>query len=610
MDTNLTHLVGVDTQHAVQIAPRVWWVGHVLDDDVFQCHVYLLEQGDQSVLFDPGSRLTFAGTLRKIEEVIPFTNIRYFVCHHQDPDIAAAMPLIDEMIDRKDAVLVTHWRTQALLKHYGLKMPFWLVDEHGWRLPLVDRELRFIFTPYAHFPGAIASFDPATGVCFSSDLFGGFTEHPALVAADESYFEALRPFHEHYMPSRDILDFALSQIERHPVKVIAPQHGSIIPERLVAFMIDKLRHLDCGIYLFARENTDFVKLSRLNRTLREITQTMLLYRDFRDIADQLFQVVQTNLPADRIDYYALIDGDQVLTLSHETRFSGFVGEAPPDVTRILGKSREDWAQAHRDDPMMAGHRLHAGAFCSRGDGAGGQVLTLPLFSPERHRLEGAALIHLHQEVPITPEEEQVVRQIAMPLQVALEREVIYRTIETERQKAYQRSIRDPLTGLFTRVYMLDAMERHCSLHDRDPSAPVAALMVDVDYFKRVNDTHGHGAGDEVLKQVAEVLRNSVREADIPVRYGGEEFILFLVGASSVGVAEYAERIRSAIERHPCALGPGLSLSVTVSIGVAERRQHEPLDGLIRRADEALYRAKQGGRNRVERADGRAGHQGV
>jgi len=198
----------------------------------------------------------------------------------------------------------------------------------------------------------------------------------------------------------------------------------------------------------------------------------------------------------------------------------------------------------------------------------------------------------------------------MPLQVALEREVIYRTIEAERQKAYQRSIRDPLTGLFTRVYMLDAMERHCSLHDRDASAPVAAVMVDVDYFKRVNDTHGHGAGDEVLKQVAEVLRNSVREADIPVRYGGEEFVLFLVGASFVGVAEYAERIRSAIERHPCTLGPGLSLSVTVSIGVAERRQQEPLDGLIRRADEALYRAKQGGRNRVECADGRADHQGV
>ena len=216
--------------------------------------------------------------------------------------------MIDQLIDRPDAVLVTHWRTQALLKHYGLKLPFWLVDEHDWRLQLDDRELRFIFTPYAHFPGAIATFDPATGVCFSSDLFGGFTEHPALVAADESHFEALRPFHEHYMPSRDILDYALSQIERYPVKIIAPQHGSVIPERLVPFMIDKLRHLDCGIYLFARENTDFVRLSRLNRTLREITQTMLLYRDFRDIADQLFQIVQRSLPTDRIDYFALIKG--------------------------------------------------------------------------------------------------------------------------------------------------------------------------------------------------------------------------------------------------------------------------------------------------------------
>lgn len=77
--------------------------------------------GDQSVLFDPGSHLTFAGTLRKIEEVIPFTKIGYFVC-----------------------------------------LPFWLVEQHDWRLQLLDRELRFVFTPYAHFPGAICSFDPST----------------------------------------------------------------------------------------------------------------------------------------------------------------------------------------------------------------------------------------------------------------------------------------------------------------------------------------------------------------------------------------------------------------------------------------------------------------
>jgi diguanylate cyclase (GGDEF)-like protein len=599
MDTNLTHLEHADTGHALEIAPRVWWVGHVLPDDVFQCHVYLIEQGNQSVLFDPGSRLTFAGTLRKIEEVIPFTHIRYFVCHHPDPDITAAMPLIDELSDRPDAVLVTHWRTRALLKHYGLKMPFWMVEEHDWRLPLEDRELEFVFTPYAHFPGAITTFDPSTGVVFSSDLFGGFTERPTLVAKDESHFEALRPFHEHYMPSRDILDFALSQIERHPVKIIAPQHGSVIPERLVSFMIDKLRHLDCGIYLFARENTDIRRLSRLNETLREITQTMLLYRDFRDIAERLFEVVARNLPVERIDYYARLDDGAILTLSQETRYSGFTVDPLPEVAAILGKTRAQWLDAHRGDPSMSDHVLYGDLFGTRPEGPSGLVVTLPLFSPQADVMQAAALIRVGASARIGPEETHVIEQIMMPLQVALEREVIYRSIESERQKAYQRSIRDSLTGLFTRFYMLEMMEHHCSIHDRNESAPVAAVMVDVDHFKRINDTHGHAAGDEVLKQVAQILRKSIRETDIPVRFGGEEFVLFLVGASAFGARDCAERIRSAVEGYAFEIDSGPRLAVTVSLGTAMRRQYESLDELIRRADGALYRAKQSGRNRVE-----------
>ncbi len=601
MDTNLSHLAGADTDHALEIAPRVWWVGHVLEDDIFQCHVYLIEQGDQSILFDPGSRLTFPGTLRKIEEVVPFNHIRYFVCHHQDPDIAAVLPLIDDMIERDDAVVVTHSRTSALLKHYGLALPFWLVEEHDWRLALEDRELRFIFTPYAHFPGAIATFDPSTGVLFSSDLFGGFTERPTLVARDESHFEAMRPFHEHYMPSRDILDYALGQFAHYPVRVIAAQHGSIIPERLVPFLTEKLRHLDCGIYLFAQENTDIRKLSRLNQTLREITRAMLLYRDFRDIADQLLRVVQNNLPTDRIDYYARLEDGESLTLSHETRFSGHPMEVPPDIARILGRTRADWRSAHANDASFATHRLHGDAFCSRPDGDGGMALTLPLFSPTDQRLDAAAVIHLSHPIEITPDEVRVIQQLAMPLQVALEREVIYRTIEAERARAYQRSIRDPLTGLFNRVYMQDALTRHCTIHDRDDTAPVAAAMLDLDHFKRVNDNHGHAAGDAVLRQAAQLLRDNVRESDVPVRFGGEEFILFLVGASAFGAAEHAERVRRAIERHPFELADGLRLDVTASIGVAVRERHEPLDALIRRADEALYMAKEAGRNRVELA---------
>jgi diguanylate cyclase (GGDEF)-like protein len=598
-------LQAADTRHAVEIAPRIWWVGEVLADDPFQCHVYLLEQGDQSVLFDPGSHLTFSGTLRKIQEVMPLSQIRYYVYHHPDPDIAAALPLIDALIDRPDAVVVTHSRGKSLLRHYDLRMPFWLVDEHDWRLPLEDRELQFIFTPYAHFPGAFCTFDAQSRVLFSSDIFGGFTTQPTLVARDESHFENIRVFHEHYMPSRDILGYALSQIDRFPVHSIAPQHGSIIPPRLVPFLTEKLRNLECGIYLFARGDMDLQRLTRLNGTLREITQTMLLYHEFGEIAERLLELVQRNLPARRIDYYATLEGGAILMLSPETRFAGIVDDVPSDVRMILGLTLQEWITAHTTHPEFHNHTIYNATFCSRSGPEGaqaGSILTLPLFAPRDHRMTAAAVIRLEGALDITPEVEQVIEQLALPLQVAIAREVIYRTVDMERQNAYERSIRDPLTGLFTRLYMQDVMAGHCALHDRDHRQELAALMLDIDHFKRVNDRFGHAAGDRVLQAIATLLLGMVREADVVVRYGGEEIICFLVDGAAASTNAVAERLREALANQTIALGDGQTLSVTASIGIARRVPYEPLDHLIHRADEALYLAKEGGRNRVVQSE--------
>ncbi|EIC21176.1 oxygen-binding di-iron domain-containing protein [Thiorhodovibrio frisius] len=602
MDPELRHLIGADTNKALEIAERVWWVGHVLPDDPFQCHVYLLEQGDQSVLFDPGSRLTFPSTLRKIEQVIPFTQIRYFVCHHQDPDITAALPLIDAITEREDAVVVTHWRAHALLRHYGLKMPFWLVDQNDWRLPLVDRELKFIFTPYAHFPGAICTFDPKTGVLFSSDLFGGFTEQPTLVARGESHIEALKPFHEHYMPSNDILGYAMAQIERYPVEIIAAQHGSIIPRSLVPFLIEQLKQLDCGIYLLGQDDSDIRRLSRLNATLRDIAETMLLYRDFRDIATRLLELVQRSLPAERIDYYTALPDGNMLVLNPENRFSGSIECESPEFCQFIGQDREQWVSAHQVDPAFIDHHQCAGAFCEEYSGSGtGSRIAIPLIGPSQQRIDGFAIITLRERIPVTKGVEQIVKQLADPLQVALEREVIYREIDQEREKAYQRSIRDALTGLFTRFYMQDVMSRHCALHDRDPKAEFAAIMLDVDHFKRINDTYGHGIGDRVLQSVAALLTTSSRATDIAVRYGGEEFIVFVVGQGQQTAMATAERLRACLMAAPIDTGGKEPLAITASFGVATRAPAESLDQLIKRADTALYRAKENGRNRVEAA---------
>ena len=114
---------------------------------------------------------------------------------------------------QEDACILSHWRAIALLKHLDLKMPLKCVEEMGWKIQAGERLLQFIFTPYLHFPGAFCTFDPATGSLFSSDLMGGFTEGFALYAKDRSYLESIRLFHEHYMPSREILASAVKKIE-------------------------------------------------------------------------------------------------------------------------------------------------------------------------------------------------------------------------------------------------------------------------------------------------------------------------------------------------------------------------------------------------------------
>ncbi len=586
-------LAAVDyVRYPIQIAERVWWVGHVQENDPFQCHVYLIEQGKDSVLIDPGSRLTFQHTLHKIEEVIPFTHLRYFICHHQDPDITAALPIIDQLISRRDAVLVTHWRARALIRHYRLQLPFWLIDQHEWELALEDRKLSFIFTPYAHFPGAFCTFDNRTGVLFSSDLFGGYTDEFALIAKDEQYFEAMRPFHEHYMPSRDILNYALSKIQQYPVRLIAPQHGSIIPPHLVEPLIDKLKTLECGIYMMAQESTDIQRLVRLNQALRDMLQTMMISRDFEEIATGLLAIIQRLLPAVALEFYANCEDGALLHLAPATRYRGRVVQPPPVVADIIGKTQAEWLQ-----------RYGAGYQQLLLPDAAGQpqpALLLPLVLPAQGVIHALAVIQLLGDIQLLGEVRQLIDQAVLPLQVAVEREVIYRTLDLERQRYYERSIRDPLTDLYSRFYMQDVVQRLLSSHDRDANATVAVAMIDIDYFKKINDTLGHPQGDKVLCRIAQVLNRNLRSSDLPVRLGGEEFAVFIVGQSPENACRVAERIR----RQVAALRFAAAMEdrrVTVSIGIALRRQQESLPDFMQRADRALYQAKANGRNQVKLA---------
>jgi len=165
-----------------------------------------------------------------------------------------------------------------------------------------------------------------------------------------------------------------------------------------------------------------------------------------------------------------------------------------------------------------------------------------------------------------------------------------------------RKVRDAECDALTQLLSRTGMEAHLpSLLQgcEEQGRPVSAVMVDLDHFKQVNDTLGHVAGDEVLRVTGGLLRSTVRREDLAVRYGGEEFLLVLAGARRLHARLLAERIRERLENTRYAAYP--ELEVTCSLGVAERGEDEPIGEWFHRADQALYRAKERGRNRSEAA---------
>jgi two-component system cell cycle response regulator len=190
-----------------------------------------------------------------------------------------------------------------------------------------------------------------------------------------------------------------------------------------------------------------------------------------------------------------------------------------------------------------------------------------------------------------------VRMIAAPAALALSRQ---RLMQQTEELAHLAAI-DPLTGLFNRRYLQTRLAGELE-RARRVEADVAVMMVDVDRFKTINDTYGHGVGDLILQHVSDILRRSVRLSDVCTRYGGDEFAI-VVPESAHTAPQSAERIRQRIEAYLWrTVAPAVEMQITVSVGVAIAERGEGADDLIGRADRYLYQAKADGRNCVRPAE--------
>jgi diguanylate cyclase (GGDEF)-like protein len=216
----------------------------------------------------------------------------------------------------------------------------------------------------------------------------------------------------------------------------------------------------------------------------------------------------------------------------------------------------------------------------------GSIFLLPLLY-ERELL-GILVLLMGERDALSPQQRELLEVLCNQASASLANAKFHAEIE-------RLAISDGLTGLFNHRHFQERLTQEMRRLER-LTGSLSVLILDIDYFKRVNDTYGHPVGDAVLKGVAEIIRTTIREIDIAARYGGEEFAIILPGTEARGAMKMAERLRKTIMEEKYS-GEGDTFRVTVSIGVAAYPNGvKSKEELIDRADKALYHAKHAGRN--------------
>ncbi len=179
----------------------------------------------------------------------------------------------------------------------------------------------------------------------------------------------------------------------------------------------------------------------------------------------------------------------------------------------------------------------------------------------------------------------------------LELKELNKTLKAKNEELYRLSVTDKLTGVYNRLYLMDALSKEFARSHRH-HMDLSCIILDIDHFKKFNDTYGHQVGDDVLVQTAQLVKSLLRQEDYFGRYGGEEFLLILPDIDISGALKVAEKVRETIEEARYSIDI-LRLSVTVSLGISDIRSGDIRSGeaLVHNADLALYEAKKTGRNR-------------
>jgi len=240
----------IDYNNPIAVTREIHWVGFYDEAERLHCNPYLLFDNEDIVFIDPGSIPHFPVVMRKVMELINPADITHIIVQHQDPDVCGNLAVVEDIINRNDLKIVGHNNSLRLIRHLGLRSEFYPVDEHDYCLTLNSgRRIEFLFTPYLHSPGAIATYDTKSRSLFSSDIFAAISQDWTLFAEGD-FLSPMEPFHQNYMPSNRILRHCMERFEKMDLVRILPQHGSILEGDDIPRAIKYLKELPCGFDLF------------------------------------------------------------------------------------------------------------------------------------------------------------------------------------------------------------------------------------------------------------------------------------------------------------------------------------------------------------------------
>ena len=535
------------TTRTEEIAAGIYWVGGCAQDGGLHCNPYLIVDGDEGVLIDPGSVLDFEDVYENVCSIISLEKIKYVILHHQDPDFCSAVPLFEKAGAKFE--IVTHWRTQTLVKYYGIQSNYYIINENEFKLTLASgRTLGFVLTPYLHFPGAFTSYDYQSRILFSSDLFGAFSYEWSLYAKGD-YIEKMKTFHEHYMPANSIIRPVMELFLGMEINMIAPQHGSIIKENIIAH-IKELRDLECGTLLnpIKRDLAKSGGYMAICSTVLKRLGSIFNQESVRELVADLDLTLDDNLNI--TDYN--VTGDVLWNMIFE---------------RILARKGTTWLMVI--EPLTE-------TLAKEYD------IPMPeVFSSHIKKAE--------EEASSLNEQNRMLKEINNRLEISI-------------QESQNKLIRCDITGLYNFSFFKNylASEINSILIDSSGQNP-GLIIISLDNIERIEYLYGHDEVEEIQRNVVFLLESLKTGNDIFFKLQGVVFACYLPQTSKEAAQAFAEKIRNTIaasEKFIEKITASIGLALLSEIHATAEHSENPAEGFYNVAAMRARIARNMGRNIV------------